>query len=161
ENLASIQHDLGILYANQHRYREADKAYRDALALAQALAEKHPELISYQRDVANTKDDLGTLYQKTGRLAESETIHRESVALMHRLADRYPEVVDHLVNLAGAQMNLGQVLRKCGKAAASLEWFDRGIRNAGVILQKEPRHDQAHEFLSIGHEGRALALKDL
>src|SRR5262249_39763099 len=115
----------------------------------------------YQRDVANTKDDLGTLYQKTGRLAEAEKTHRESVALMQRLADRYPEVVDHLVNLAGAQMNLGQVLRKRGNPDGSLEWADRSIPDAEATLRKEPRHDQAHEFLSIGHEGRALALKNL
>src|SRR5262249_23037430 len=140
---------------------EAERAYRLGLAVDRALAEKHPELTSYQTRLVNAMDDLGTLFQVTGRLAESEQVHREVLPVMQRVVDRPPDVLDHSADLAGGQVNLAQALRRGDKPAASLEWFDRCIETAKSVIRREPRHGKAREFLSIAHEGRALALKEL
>jgi tetratricopeptide (TPR) repeat protein len=161
EELASILGNLGILYGNTNRLAEGEKAYLDALAVKRSLAEKHPELTFYQKSLVNTMDDLGTIYFKIGRLDESEKIHRETVPLLQRVADRYPEMLDYTVDLAGAYGNLGSVLRKRDKDTEALEWFDRSIRTLEAVIRKQAKHALAREFLSIAHEGRALALKKL
>src|SRR5262249_10860341 len=158
--LAAIQHNLGILFGKAGRVAEAERAYREALAVTRSLADRHPELTTYQSSLVNTMDDVGTLYQETGRRAESEAIHREVLPILQRLADRYPEVLDHAADLAGAQVNLAQALRRGGKAAESQVWFDRSIATARGVVKREPRYAKAREYLSIAHEGRALALKD-
>ena len=52
--LARSHCNLGILYKNTGRPKEAEAAYKEALAIRKILAEKHPEVPEYQNCLADS-----------------------------------------------------------------------------------------------------------
>ena len=47
-DLAVSHNNLGILYQDTGRAKEAEAAYKEALAIRKILVEKHPEVPEYQ-----------------------------------------------------------------------------------------------------------------
>ena len=73
--LATSLDNLGVLYAWQSRYAEAEPLYRRALAIDEkALGPVHPR-------VATRLNNLAVLYASQSRYAESEPLHQRALAI--------------------------------------------------------------------------------
>jgi tetratricopeptide (TPR) repeat protein len=82
--------NLGLLLSSTGRLAEAERAYRDALALQKQLAAEFPARPDFRLELARSHNNLGLLLSSTGRLKEAETAYREALALWKQLAADYP-----------------------------------------------------------------------
>ena len=95
--------NLAALLENTGRYEEAERLFRDALAIRRRLAEGQPG--AYEPGVADTCNNLAILLADTNRHDEEETLYREALEIRRRLAEGQPEayepdVADTCFNLA-------------------------------------------------------------
>lgn len=80
--------DLGILYRDINRTKEAEKLLCESLEIRRKLASTDPE--RHLPNLAYTYNSLGILYRLTDRIAEAERAYKEGYAIWDKLAKRNP-----------------------------------------------------------------------
>lgn len=83
-DVAMTLNNLGILYKDTQRLKEAEASYQEALTIYQDLAKANPQ--AYSSYVATTLNNLGNLYQETQRLKEAEAGYQEALTIRRDLA---------------------------------------------------------------------------
>ena len=104
--------DLGNLYKDTGRPKEAEAAYKEAIAILKILADKHPEVPEYQNHLAGSHNNVGSLYQNTGRVKEAEAAHKEALAIYQSLIEIYPNSSEYRERLATTYYNLACIHAK-------------------------------------------------
>ncbi len=99
---AAFLSNLGVLYSNTSRFKEAEQAYSEALDNYRTLAAANKD--AYLPYVATTLNNLGTLYSDTSRFKEAEQAYSEALDNYRTLAaankDAYlPDVAMTIHNL--------------------------------------------------------------
>jgi tetratricopeptide (TPR) repeat protein len=84
---------LGGAFEDEGEQAEAERLYRDALAMLQRLGEKDGT------DMAEVEGDLARVLRWLGRAPEAETLYRESLAILRRENPRSAAVAATLNNL--------------------------------------------------------------
>ena len=114
------------------RAKEAEAAYKEALAIGKALAEKHPEVPEYQDGLGGQLQQPGpSLLGHSGRDKEAEAAYKEALAIRTILAEKHPEVPEYQDSLAISSLNLGIPLLG-----------HRPGQGSGSGLQGGPRHSE-------------------
>jgi nephrocystin-3 len=85
--LAATYHNLGAFYERTGQIREAGIAYKEAISLWKAVAEKYPQLPEYRLSLAESYNGLGDVYKATGRAKQAEEAHKEAEAIRKQLAE--------------------------------------------------------------------------
>ena len=101
EMWAMLKNRLGLCYADNQQYEQAERYYQEELEIEQRLAEKSSD---YQSNVAITYNNLGNLLKDTNRMKEAETHYRKALDIQRRLAEKdsayLPDVAMTCNNLA-------------------------------------------------------------
>ena len=114
-NTASALNLLGLLYAAQGRYADAEPVYKRALALREkALGLEHPS-------VGTSLNNLAELYRLQGRLAEAEPLYKRDLAILEKT------VGSHHQDVATSLNNLGLLLQKQQRVAEAETSFSRAL----------------------------------
>jgi tetratricopeptide (TPR) repeat protein len=110
-DLAEVLNDMGLLLYEKGDSNEAEKFYRESLAMnRKLLGEKHPE-------IANGLENVAMTVQDKGDLAGAETLYRQSLSMERELlGPEHPKVGRTLLNLASLQYDRGET----GEALANL-----------------------------------------
>jgi serine/threonine protein kinase/tetratricopeptide (TPR) repeat protein len=159
-SLAVVHYNLGNLYG-RGRPKEAEAALQKALTIRERLAREHPKVADYQFVLADTHNCLGVLYYSTGRFPQAEDAYRRALAVHTRLAKTFPAITNYQIALGGDSCNLGHLVRDQGKPEDALGWYEKAISTLEAVVQKEPLHVQAKQFLANSHRGRVDALARL
>jgi tetratricopeptide (TPR) repeat protein len=130
--LAASHNKLGSLLMNTGRLKEAEEAYREALALRKQLAADFPIVTGDRRNLASSHYDLGTLLMNTGRLKEAETAYREVLVLRKQSMADFPTVPEYRADLASSDSNLGNLLKDTGRLQEAEETYREAL-----VLRKE------------------------
>ena len=101
--IAKTQNNLGVLYKNTQRLKEAEASYKEALTIRRDLAKVNPQ--AYLADVASTLNNLGLLYSDMQQMKEGEASYQEALAIRRDLAKVNPQA--YLLNVATTLNNLG------------------------------------------------------
>jgi tetratricopeptide (TPR) repeat protein len=109
-NIAMVQRDLGIIYTDTDRYKEAEERYLETLDIRRNLAKEKPE--AYLPRVAVSQSDLGRLYAGTGRYKE-EQLFLVALDIRRNLAKEKPEA--YLPLVAVNQSDLGSLYADTGR----------------------------------------------
>jgi tetratricopeptide (TPR) repeat protein len=101
ERAASLN-NLGVLYSDTSRFKDAESAYQEALNSYRELAKKNKA--AYLPYVAGTSNNLGNLYYKTSRFKDAESAYQEALNSYRELAKKnkaayLPDVAMTLNNL--------------------------------------------------------------
>jgi tetratricopeptide (TPR) repeat protein len=101
-DVADTLNNLGLLYSDTQRLKEAGAAYDEALDIRRQLAKTNPA--AYQPDVAATLNNLAMLYHHIERMRDAEAAYQEAVESYRQLAKtnpaaNQPHVADTLNNL--------------------------------------------------------------
>ncbi len=115
DSLARSHNSLGTLYRDTGRAKEAEAAYREALAIRKPLAQRHPEVPDYQDNLAGSHNNLGNLYSDTGRLKEAEAACKKAIAIRRLLVEKHSEVPAYQDHLAASQYALGLFYSDTGR----------------------------------------------
>ena len=105
--VARTLNNLGVLYSDTQRLKEAEAAYTEGLAIRRELAKENAA--SYLPDVASTLNNLGNLYRATQRLKEAEAAYTEGLATYRQLAKE--NATAYLPDVATTLNNLGNLYR--------------------------------------------------
>jgi tetratricopeptide (TPR) repeat protein len=88
-NVAVTLNNLGMLYQDTQRLKEAEASYQEALTTYRDLAKADPQ--AYSSYVATTLNNLGILYKDTQRLKEAEASLKEALTIRRDLAKTNPQ----------------------------------------------------------------------
>jgi len=101
--VATTLNNLGGLYKDTQRMKEAEASVQEALTIQRDLAKANPQ--AYLSDVAMTLNNLGNLYSDTQRLKEGEASLQEALTTYRDLAKANPQA--YLPDVAMTLNNLG------------------------------------------------------
>ena len=108
---------MGVVHTNASQYDQAERAYRQSLAIEVRLKDRAGE--------ASTLNELGLLYQEMGCLEEAVGFHRQAADIRFDLQDRIAEGRSRN-NIAIALIKLGrydEARRELERAIACKEPF--------------------------------------
>ena len=88
---AEGQYQVGFLQHSLGQWQEAEREYRAALAMLEALAVEFPENRKYRGDAVNVHNNLGNVLENLGKSEEAEDHHRRSLGLSQVLAKEAPD----------------------------------------------------------------------
>jgi tetratricopeptide (TPR) repeat protein len=110
-DLAEVLNDMGVLLWRHGDLDEAEKFYRESLAMnRKLLGDKHPE-------IANGMENVAMSLQDKGDLAGAEDMYRQSLTMRRELmGENHPDVAQTLANLASLQYDRGNT----GEALANM-----------------------------------------
>jgi tetratricopeptide (TPR) repeat protein len=102
-DLAEVLNDMGLLLYEKGDSNDAEKFYRESLAMnRRLLGDKHPE-------IANGLENVAMTVQDRGDLAGAEKLYRQSLEMRRELlGPDHPEVGRTLANLASLQSDRGE-----------------------------------------------------
>jgi eukaryotic-like serine/threonine-protein kinase len=108
--VARAWHCVADIRAKLGANTSAQQAYRQALAVLEALDKSLPRQPEVIRELAGCWNDLGNLERDTGESADAEIAFRNARVLYARQANVGPDDAGAWAGLAGCSMNLGAML---------------------------------------------------
>ena len=107
-DLAVSYERLGDLARQSGQASEAERLYRQSLAVREALAGDEPDNTTYQRDLTISYNKLGDLARQSGQAGETEEQFAPAVRIRRALSQQEPGRVDLAEELAVALYLLAQ-----------------------------------------------------
>ncbi len=123
---------IGKIHQLLGKHAEAQKAYREAVALLNKLVAEAPREPSHQQELARGLHDLGSLLSEVGRLAEAMESHRLAMAIQTKLVADFPDKPVHRRDLADGYRILTRLLVNVGR----LEEAEASCRKALELIEK-------------------------
>jgi tetratricopeptide (TPR) repeat protein len=111
---------------------DALAAYERARAILRRLADAHPTVTQFQRDLANCLGHIGELKLDVGKRAEAFVEFHAELAIEQKLVAASPAVTDFQRQLESTHEDLGRLLGREGHRNEALAEF----RAALAIIQK-------------------------
>lgn len=113
-DLARLDNLLGLLYAANRDFTQAEARYQAALRSFRTLAAEDSTV--YEAAVAMTYNNLGVLLKENGEPSEAQKFFSEALAIYRRLAKTYPATYEP--DVAMICNNLGVVMSKGDRVGA-------------------------------------------
>ena len=110
DGLGTALNNLGVLLRDASRVAEAERAYRRAVEICEALWAANPENVDIANGLGTALNNLSDLLSDAGREAEAERTYRRSVEIYEALRAANPENVDIGSGLGLALSSLGNLL---------------------------------------------------
>jgi serine/threonine-protein kinase len=118
QSLADSRYHLAVLITRlQGRHPEDESAYREALAVDEALVATARDRPEHRRKLARTLNNLGMLLASTGRFREAENDYHEAIAILEGFVAKDPPAPGDRWQLARTQANLAVLLRATDRRA--------------------------------------------
>jgi tetratricopeptide (TPR) repeat protein len=125
--------DLGGLYQDAQRQRDAEKLFDDALSTYRRLARDNP---AHLGGVARALASLGDVYAATNRLAGAEKVYREALSAMQKLALEKPAT--HLGDLGLILNKLGKLYRATQRLADAEKAYREALPTYHKLARDNP-----------------------
>jgi tetratricopeptide (TPR) repeat protein len=119
--VASALSSSAKVYLAQKKFKQADAAYKEAIAIREKLVKEHPEVADYRARLGRDKSALGLLCRDWGRADEADKLINEAAELCRGLIDKYPNVPEYQRDLATACENMATIYADKAGVAADVE----------------------------------------
>jgi tetratricopeptide (TPR) repeat protein len=154
--LADSHTTIAVLLVESGKPAEGLRAFQEALAIQQKLADANPTVTGYDSDLALTHNNIGTVLGRTGKPQEALTEWRKALAINQKLAVAHPAAPQFQRALASTHMNIGNLLSQMGKLEEVLPEFQhvlairQKLANANRAVL-DLQSDVADSHSSIGY----------
>jgi|WetSurMetagenome_2_1015567.scaffolds.fasta_scaffold07458_8 tetratricopeptide (TPR) repeat protein len=135
EQVANTLNNLGTLYSDTQRLKEAEHTYQEALDIRRTLAKTNPQ--TYLPDVAITLNNLGLLYSYTQRLKEAEHTYQEALEIRRNLAKTNPQT--YLPSVAIALNNLGILYKNTQRLKEAEQTLQEALEIRRTLAKTNPQ----------------------
>ena len=158
--LASAYFNLGLLSGEIGDQREALAAYRESLALREALAATQPAVARYQSSLALSHHNIGVQLRATGKPADALAAFESSLAISRKLADAHPTVAQLQSDLAASYYKIGIVLSETGKPSDALAAYESALAIQRRLADAHPAVAQYQNEQAMSHNTIGLLLSE-
>jgi serine/threonine-protein kinase len=117
---------------------EADRNYRQSLALWQALVEAHPGNRDYQRGLSYCYNDMADCLRSLGRSKDAGEAYRKSLAIKQELARAEPDNAWQQNDLAMTQGNLALFYEKNNQLPEAEELYGEALKTLEALVNAHP-----------------------
>src|SRR5262249_34705874 len=131
---------LGRTLVRLQEYAEAEKAYQQAIAVREKLAEDFSKVPDQRRELAGDYNELGNLLETTGHDAEAEKVYSRTLTLREKLKDDFP-------GEARDRRDLAWFLANC--PAGQFRDPDRAVRLAKEAVELAPEGGDCWRTLGV------------
>jgi serine/threonine protein kinase/tetratricopeptide (TPR) repeat protein len=161
-----VRHDLGLA----HQRLAKIEAVLGDFAAAQALSEKaieilgelaqaHPEVVEYRRDLAASQYRLGAICYDADLPDRAEAAYRQALAVQEGLAADYPEVAEYRRALATTQGSRGILHGRSGRLQKAQESLEQALALWSRLVADDPRAPEDRHGLAGAQWGLGQAYK--
>jgi tetratricopeptide (TPR) repeat protein len=155
--VADVDQGLGKLYRQMKRFKEAEAAFRRAVAVNAKYASDFPSFRFYRERLAWSTENLANLLLEMANHDEAERVFGETIAMFDKLVADFPNAAIYRMGLANSQRGLVVVL----DAAKRPEDAEKALRQARLQFVKVAKDapDDAGARMSAAQVSRQLALR--
>jgi tetratricopeptide (TPR) repeat protein len=153
---------VGLMSESLDEQARATASYQKALDVWESMASNFgADKIRAQRTLPILcHSRLGILRYQAGKLPEAEKELRQAIELRKELLADKPST-EVLILHGGDLCNLGHVVVARKQPKEALGWYGQAIDTLKGVLDKEPRQDEARQYLRNAHLGRSSAYREL
>jgi len=126
---------------------EALTAWEQSRSIKQKIADAHPGVAEYGRDLAVTQCNIGILLRETGKPTEALAMHEAALAILQRLADDYPAASRIQDDLAYSLTETGDVHRVRGHTAEAQACYSPAVEILDGLVKKNVTFTRHQEHL--------------
>ncbi len=149
---------IGIVTRSSDRAR-AEREYKEALQLFEALAHEAPEDLLTQVRLALCHNNLSQLYLGQGRQAEAVEQQDLALAQQRQLVDKEPDNTQFLRDLAGSLSNRANLYVEQKNVPAALDAQRQALELRRRLVERTPHGFAAQEDLGQSLNNLALTLE--
>jgi len=136
--LAATYADLGLLYSDTRRGKEAEAAFRQSQTIEGELEKLGAiEPVDKSR-LANTCDNLALYYKSAGRAGEAEAQHKRAMTIRKQLVEQFPKNDSYREELMRSYNNLTDLYANSGRAAAAEPFLKEAISLCTDLARQHP-----------------------
>ncbi len=158
ESRASAYFRVGRFRWLLGEYREAESAYRRAVALQRELVAAFLGRESFRSDLAGSQDNLAILLVETGRQKEAMDVHRDALAVRKKLVADVPDRPEFRRELARSHLNLGRLLAQAGRVREAETDYRAALALLQPLAGEFPNRSDYRENLAATYNNLANAL---
>lgn len=136
-SLAITRTHLGDRSLEDGHLEEAERQYRRAEALEQALVEANPTAAPFWRNLAITQGRLGQLDESRGDLGAAAAAYQSALDSYAQIAALDPSDRDAALSWALLHANLGDVLQQSADASSALAHYERARATLEALVGSE------------------------
>ena len=149
-------HGVGLMRYRLGEMKEAEQAYRDAVAICTQLVAEFPTSVDYRRKLAQSQYNFGMLLRDTGRLPEAEKAYSVALAIRKELAAEFPTNAEFRLNLAQCNNNLGRLFMIKSQHREAVAAFTDVVAAYKQLVEEFPdrpvyRHELAGMYGNLGN----------
>lgn len=146
---------LANIHSRLGQSRQAEKAYREALALSTHLIAELPAKPEFRENLARIRTNLANLLSELGQRAEAETHYRAAIPIQTQLAFDHPASPEYRESLARSYSNLGVLLRDMNRLAETETAYKDSLAIRTKLVADHPtvaeyRQDAARIRTNLG-----------
>ncbi|KAK1992428.1 purine and uridine phosphorylase [Colletotrichum falcatum] len=140
--------NLGLLYSNQGRLKEAEAMYERALeGKEKVLGPEHTSTLS-------TVNNLGSLYSDQGRLKEAKAMYERALQGYEKALG--PETIRTYIPTLNTLQSLGSLYEKLGETGKAISYYQRAQNGFLSVLGPQNERYRMDVSLSVEKSGRGL-----
>ncbi|NJN05549.1 MAG: tetratricopeptide repeat protein [Rhodobacteraceae bacterium] len=149
ENVSATLIMTGEILMRQGRLPEARRSYREALAIHERLARKHPGTSASSHAVSVLREKFGELAIAEGNPAKALEDFQASLDIRTRLVEADPANNQWSRDLSVAHEKIGDVLMDQGHLADALECFRASVTIGQRLIKIDPDNAEWSRDLAI------------
>jgi len=157
--LASSRHALATLLKTA-KPAEALVVFEEVRAIRQKLADAHPDVPRFQRELSQSHRSIGAALYAAGNANEALKAFDKALPIAQKLADANPAVIQLQFDLVDILQYIGHVHRTSGRLAEALDDETRAFTIISKLVEAHPTVTkfQAHLAGSYNNIGWVLSL---
>jgi serine/threonine protein kinase/Flp pilus assembly protein TadD len=132
-------------------FKDAESAFRAALALQKQLAAEFPNRPEYRRELTATYSRLVFVLSTTRRAKEAEAVSRAELTVRRQLAADFPTRTEFRQELVWSHGELGFLLRNSGRPKEAAKVYRAGLAVAERLAADFPRRTKFREEVADCH----------
>ena len=120
------------------RLQDSDAAYASSLAISRQLAEKYPDVPTYQVSLGINYFNMGNRQHDSGRMQEAEAAYKSSLAIYKLVAEKHADVPSYSSDLAESYASLAVFYCDRGRFQDALAAYQSAIDTYKALARQAP-----------------------
>jgi eukaryotic-like serine/threonine-protein kinase len=152
---------VGLMRYRLGELKEAEAAYRDAVALFQRLLAEFPSYVAARGGLAESQNNLGLLLNASGRLNDAEANCAAALAHFKQLSVMFPKRPEYRLDQARCQNNLGNLYQRTGRMNDAEEAYTAALALAEQVAADFPDRPEFRRDLARSHNNLGVLFRHM